>query len=115
LAVNPLLPGVHRELATAAEALLDPARAIPSYRALLRMDPVDPAQAHFRLASLLREQADLKSARRHVLMALEEAPRFRAAHRLLLEIVDGVEGGKPTDTDSSRPSEPSQPEGEKKP
>ncbi len=114
LAVNPLLPGVHRELATAAEALRDPARAIPSYRALLRMDPIDPAEMHFRLAGLLREQGDLKSARRQVLTALEEAPRFRAAHRLLLEIVDGVEGGKSSGTDSSEPLEISRPAGEEK-
>lgn len=115
LAINPLLPAVHRDLARAAEALRDPGRAIPSYRALLRMDPIDPAQAHFRLAGLLREQGDLKSARRQVLMALEEAPRFRAAHRLLLEIIDGVEGGKPTNTDSSEPPESSQPEGGQEP
>ncbi len=111
LAVNPLLPAVHRDLARAAEALGDPGRAIPSYRALLRMDPMDPAGAHFRLAGLLREQGDLKSARRQVLMALEEAPRFRAAHRLLLEIVDRKEvdrkeSGKSTDSDSSEPSKP---------
>ena len=88
LAVNPLIRAPHRSLARAAEAINDPRRAIHSYRALLQMDPVDPADAHFRLASLLFQEGDLTSARREVLKALEEAPRFRAAHRLLLEIVD---------------------------
>jgi hypothetical protein len=45
---------------------------------------------HFRLARLLHEDRQ-PSAKRHVLLALEEAPRFRTAQRLLLEIV-----GKPS-------------------
>jgi tetratricopeptide (TPR) repeat protein len=91
LAVNPLIRAPHRSLARAAEAIDDPRRAIHAYRALLRMDPVDPAEAHFRLARLLFGEGDLASARREVLKALEEAPRFRAAHRLLLEIVARAE------------------------
>jgi tetratricopeptide (TPR) repeat protein len=89
LDVNPLLRAPHRQLANAAERLGTPARAIQSYRALVRMDPVDPAEAHYRLACLLRDQGNRSSARRQVLMALEEAPRYRAAHRLLLDLVDG--------------------------
>ncbi|MFH1918987.1 MAG: tetratricopeptide repeat protein, partial [Planctomycetota bacterium] len=101
LAIDPLIRTAHRSLALAAEALDDPARAIPAYRALLRMGPVDPAEAHFRLARLLSGEGDLKSARRQVLQALEEAPRFREAHRLLLELVDGAEGkaGAPDSTE----------------
>ena len=103
LAVDPLLRAAHRELARAAEALHDPGRAIPSYRALLRMDPMDPAEAHFRLAGLLQQQGDFNSARRQVLMALEEAPRFRAAHRLLLEIVDRMEEANTASPDPPEP------------
>ncbi len=91
LAVNPLIRAPHRNLGRAAEALDETGRAIQSYRALVRMEPADPAEAHFRLARLLSRQGDLKSARRQVLKALEEAPRFRAAHRLLLELVDQPE------------------------
>jgi tetratricopeptide (TPR) repeat protein len=87
LAVNPLLRAPYRSLARAAEALGDPDRAIRANRALLGLDPRDPAGTHFRLASLLKETGDLEAAHRHVLMALEEAPRFRAGHRMLLEIV----------------------------
>ena len=88
LAANPLIRAPYRSLARAAEVLDDPTRAIRSYRAILRMDPVDPAEAHFRLARLLDREGDLKAARRQVLKALEEAPRFRDAHRLLLEVVE---------------------------
>jgi tetratricopeptide (TPR) repeat protein len=88
LAVNPLLPAPQSALATASEQLRRPHLAIGAYRALLAMDPVDPAEAHYRLAKLLQETGQLRDARRHVLQALEEAPRYRDAHRTLLEIVE---------------------------
>lgn len=88
LAVNPLLPEPYRFLAQAAEALADRPTAIDAYRRLLLLDPPDPAQTHFQLARLLHAAAD-PEAKRHVLMALEEAPRFRDAHRLLLQIAEG--------------------------
>jgi tetratricopeptide (TPR) repeat protein len=91
LAVYPLLAAPHRHLARAAEASRDCSRAIRAYRALLLLDPVDPAEAHYRLASLYCETGDLFSARLHVLKALEEAPRFRAAHRLLVDIAPRFE------------------------
>jgi tetratricopeptide (TPR) repeat protein len=89
LAVNPLQVAVHRQMAAAADKLNNRPLAIEAYRALLLMDPVDPAQAHWRLATLLHQQGDDASARRHVLQALEEAPRFVEAHRLLLELHAG--------------------------
>jgi tetratricopeptide (TPR) repeat protein len=87
LAVNPLVPAPQRYLARAAEELGSPKQAIRACRALLQMAPVDPALAHYQLARLLQQTGDLQEARRQVLQALEEAPRFRAAHRVLLEIV----------------------------
>jgi tetratricopeptide (TPR) repeat protein len=86
LAVNPLVPAPHRYLGQAAEQLGQTDRAIEAYRAMLEMDPTDPAEVHFRLAKGLHEKGLGKEAQRHVLMALEEAPRFRDAHRLLLSI-----------------------------
>jgi len=106
LAANPLIRAPYRSLARAAEALGDRARAIQAYRAILRMDPVDPAEAHFRLARLLHEEGELESARRQVLKALEEAPRFRAAHRLLLEIVDHSKGEAPVPLSTEPAKEP---------
>jgi tetratricopeptide (TPR) repeat protein len=85
LAVNPLLPQPHRSLGRAAEELGDAPCAIESYQKLLRLDPIDPADIHFRLAKLLRAENE-PAAKRHVLQALEEAPRFLAAHKLLLEL-----------------------------
>ena len=87
LAINPLLPAIHRERATAAEALDQADEAIAAYRALLALGPQNPAEVNYRLARRLRERNDLSSAKRHVMAALEDAPRYREAHRLLLEIV----------------------------
>lgn len=91
LAVNPLHPEPHRRLARAAEKLSNDQQAIDSYRALLRIDPPDPADLHWKLAGALRRVGSLADARRHALLAVEEAPRFREAHKLLLEIVAEME------------------------
>jgi tetratricopeptide (TPR) repeat protein len=88
LAVNPLVAPPYRFLAQASEAAGELPGAIAAYRALLALDPPDPAEAHFDLARLLHRQGD-PAARRQVLQALEEAPRYRAALRLLLEIDRG--------------------------
>jgi tetratricopeptide (TPR) repeat protein len=88
LAVNPLIPVGHEMLALAGEPLQRPEEVVAAQRALLQMDPADPAQAHFRLASSLRKLGQLSEARHEVLQALEAAPRYRAAQQLLLELVD---------------------------
>jgi len=85
LAVNPLVPRPHRFLAQSAEALGRDAEAINANRVLLLLDPPDPADTHFRLARLLHKQRE-PEAKRQALQALEEAPRFRDAHKLLREI-----------------------------
>jgi tetratricopeptide (TPR) repeat protein len=85
LAVNPLVHQPHGYLARASEALGRTNEAIRACRTLLQLDPPDPAGANYQLARLLRAQSD-PGAKRHLLMALEEAPRFRAGHRLLLEM-----------------------------
>jgi len=87
LAVNPLVPGPYRQLARAAESLGHLDDAIRARQALLLLDPSDPSETHYRLARLHLEKKELPAARRHVLQSLEETPRYRAAQRLLLEIV----------------------------
>jgi len=86
--VNPLIAPPHRYAARAAEALGERAPAIEAWRTLLLLDPLDLADHHYRLAKLLAEDNQLPAAKQEVIRALEEAPRFRDAHRLLLEIVE---------------------------
>ena len=90
LAVNPLIPAPHRSAAAAAEALQDNTLAIESDRAILLLAPLDKAQAHLQLATALKRSGDMDGAKTHALLALEETPRFRAAQRLLIEIVDAM-------------------------
>jgi len=107
IAVNPLAAAPYRHLAQASEALGRRDTAISACKTMLLLDPPDPAGAHFQLARLLHENRD-PAAKRHLLQALEEAPRFREGHRLLLEMKKTSE---PTNTaappaqssDSNRP------------
>lgn len=96
LAVNPLHSAPHRMAASAAEKLNDHHLASDSYRAQLLLDPIDAAELHLRLATSLQIVGDLAAAKRHALLALEEAPRFRAAHRRLLEIIKSSESAEST-------------------
>jgi tetratricopeptide (TPR) repeat protein len=103
LALNPLISLPHRALARAGVEMNRPDTAIAGYEKLLRLDPPDPADVHFQLARLLHGQGRAPGdARRHVLRALEEAPRFRAAQELLLKMIDG----SPANPAESRPVTP---------
>jgi tetratricopeptide (TPR) repeat protein len=86
LSINPLLPQTQSARALAAEHLQDHTEAIAALKALLLMEPDDPAELNFRLATLLHDMDDDR-AKHHVLLALEVAPRYRAAQKLLLKIV----------------------------
>ena len=83
--------------------------AIKGLRAWLLMDPDDPAEAHYRLAKLL-DVNGLPDAKKHVLAALEAAPRYREAQKLLLKIVrsepadaERATADKPADNKRIRP------------
>jgi tetratricopeptide (TPR) repeat protein len=87
LAVNPLISAPYAALAQAEDALGEGEQAIAAYRRLLLLDPADAAQVHYQLARLLHARGNAEAeAKRHVLQALEEAPRFREAQRLLLQL-----------------------------
>ena len=90
LAVNPLVPDPHKNLGRSCEKQDKTIDAIQAYHNLLELDPTDPADVHFRLGRLLKNK-DPKAARRQILQALEEAPRFRAAHKLLREFPEKKE------------------------
>ena len=86
IAINPLLPEAHRLAAYAGEKTNRPEVVVSAMRALLQLNPIDPAQAHFQYATALHAVGEKKLARRQVLKALEHAPRFREAHQLLLKL-----------------------------
>ncbi|QDT97973.1 peptidase MA family metallohydrolase [Gimesia aquarii] len=84
-AINPLYQESQQALAKACIELKRQQEAINAYRAILVLNPHNKAEAHYQLARLLK-QNDFQLAKRHTLIALEEAPRFRKAHQLLLEL-----------------------------
>lgn len=84
-AINPLTQNTQKALAEACVQLNQREAAINAYQAILVLNPHNKAEAHYQLARLL-QQNDSAQAKRHTLIALEEAPRFRAAHQLLLEL-----------------------------
>jgi tetratricopeptide (TPR) repeat protein len=89
LAINPLISLPYRALADAGMATGNNEQAITADRKLLLLDPPDPVDLHFQLARLLHTRGSSEGeAERQVVQSLEEAPRFRDAQRLLLEIRD---------------------------
>jgi len=82
---NPLSPIGHRFMALTAQQTGNTAATIRPLKRLLLLDPADPVDLHFRLATALAGPSPLE-AKRHVLQALEDAPRFRAAQKLLTRL-----------------------------
>ena len=60
--------------------------AIREYQALIALKPLDQATSHYDLAEAFRRANRLDQARDEVLLALEAAPGFKPAQKLLLEI-----------------------------
>src|SRR5437762_11315201 len=75
LAVDPLSATPYGWLARASRYTGDNAQAIQANRALLQLDPANPAEVHFELAQALHRAGD-PGAKLHVLQALEEAARY---------------------------------------
>jgi tetratricopeptide (TPR) repeat protein len=86
LAVNPLVAPPWRSLAQASAESGDTPGAIAAWRTLLQLGEADPAGGHFQLAQLLRKNGQTAEARAQTLLALEEAPRFREALTMLLQL-----------------------------
>ncbi len=74
--------------------------AIREYRAVVASKPADPAQARFNLARSLDAAGRTDEAADEVVAALESAPGFRPAQKLLLEL---------TAKQEARPSRPAPP------
>ncbi len=84
-ALNPFLTGPSKALALACESLGRTEEAISHYERLLKLDASNPALIRYKLARLY-QSTDAALAKRHVLDALAEAPRFKAALKLLQEL-----------------------------
>ncbi len=84
--IHPYEIGVHQRLADLYALLGDPDGAVRERRAVVALDPVDRADARYRLARALLSAGSRDEARREVVRALEVAPNYEAALELLLEL-----------------------------
>ncbi|MDE2980630.1 MAG: tetratricopeptide repeat protein [Gemmatimonadota bacterium] len=82
----------HERLAELMETIGDLEGAVAERRAVVALDPVDLASAHFRLARVMHRSGDAAGARSAVLAALEIAPNYEEALDLLLELRRGRPG-----------------------
>lgn len=60
--------------------------AAEEFRAVVELKPADPAAAHYNLARAFNAMRRWDEAEEHVLTALEQAPGYRPAQKLLLEL-----------------------------
>ena len=86
LLINPFQIEVHQQLAELATSLGRRKQAVQERRAVVSLNPVDRADAHYRLARALFEADQRDDARREVIRALEVAPNYEDALELLLEL-----------------------------
>jgi len=66
--------------------------AIREYQGVLAGKPIDPAMAHFNLAKAYRRANRPEDARDELLLALEAAPGYRPAQKMLLELSQSEQG-----------------------
>lgn len=92
--IYPMDPDQHQKLGDLWLDQGNAAGAIREYQAVLARSPVDPAQAHFNLARAYKSNHQEELAKDEVLAALEIAPGFRPAQKLLLEL-SGSEASAP--------------------
>jgi tetratricopeptide (TPR) repeat protein len=84
--INPVDEDLHRRLGDLWFDQNNLSGAIREYQAVVAAKPVDPAAAHFNLAKAYRQASRPQDAREEVLLALEAAPGFRPAQKMLLEL-----------------------------
>ncbi|HEY0684361.1 MAG TPA: tetratricopeptide repeat protein [Steroidobacter sp.] len=85
---DPLNTELHSQL---GERLLSAGRAedaLREFQALLALNVLDQAPAHYGVARALRELGDKAGSRRHLLDALATAPHYKPAQALLLKMIE---------------------------
>ena len=86
LAINPMSRLPWQALFDAEEELDQPREAIKAGNVLVELEVPNIAETHYRLSRIHFSQRTLSQAKRHILLALESAPRYREAFELLKEI-----------------------------
>jgi tetratricopeptide (TPR) repeat protein len=90
--IYPMEETLHAKLGDLWLAQGNNAGAVREYTAVLALKPLDRATAEFNVARAYMAEGDRAKAEENVLAALEAAPGYRPAQKLLLEL----ESGKPS-------------------
>lgn len=84
--IFPMEEALHRQLGDLYLGQNRMDGAIREYTAVVATKPLDQAAAHFNLAKALNSAKRTEDAKEHLLLALEAAPGFKPAQKLLLEL-----------------------------
>jgi tetratricopeptide (TPR) repeat protein len=84
--IYPMDAAAHRSLGALWLVQGNVPGAIREYQAVLARNPLDQAQAHYDLAKAFQANKQIEQAKEELLSALEAAPGFRPAQKLLLEL-----------------------------
>jgi tetratricopeptide (TPR) repeat protein len=88
IAVDPYQLAVHKQYARLADQKEDYATSIREYEIITALDDTDPVDSHTRLAEAYLRGGQAEHARRKSLQALEIAPTYRPAQKVLLEALE---------------------------
>ncbi len=84
--IYPMDSAAHQQLGNLLLEEGKPAGAAREFYAVVANKPIDPAQAHYNLARAYHLNKEDEKAKDELLAALETAPGFRQAQKLLLEL-----------------------------
>ncbi len=84
--IHPVDEELHRRLGDLWMAQGDLPGAIREYQAVIAMKPLDAAASHYNLAKAYQGARESERAKEELLLALEAAPGYRPAQKLLLEL-----------------------------
>ena len=80
------MPELHERLGSLLLETGDATGAVREFQALVAMHPIDAAGSHYNLAKAFKAAGQKDQAREEAVSALEAAPNFKPAQKLLLEV-----------------------------
>ncbi len=93
--VDPLDQELHGMLGDLLMAMDQGRDALREYEVAFALDPHDKATAHYRMATAHNALGDRAASQEQLLFALDVAPNYRPAQRLLLELKRADNGNEP--------------------